>query len=232
MDLIALLYRQSINGSTGGVKQQRDSAEGVLGGWLDNALWLAVAGVGTVTFAMAPNYPVALLGRGLGGAGVGIVLVCAFGTIGRWFGPRHFGVVIGLYVATGPLGGLLATQPLAALVDLVGWRAAFGLIAIWSFATALGVVWVIPDYPNPARASSFRAAWGGLVRAAELRNVWLAGIYTFVALGILSSMQGLWETGPRDRRLIVLDRPSPGECIPPAIHRHSRRRGQTRVGVG
>lgn len=157
------------------------------------AIWLTIAGLGTLLFAFAPTFPLALIGRALGGAGVGIVLVSAFSAIGHWFAPRHFGTVTGLYAATGPLGGLLAARPLAALVETLDWRLAFAAIAAWLFATALGALLFMPSLAErSAPRSDWRRAWSGLLRAARLRNLWLTGVYTFVALGILSSMQGLW----------------------------------------
>jgi MFS family permease len=119
------------------------------------AVWLAVAAAGTAIFALAPTYEVALVGRALGGAGVGIVLVVAFSLLGQWFGTERFGTIAGLYAATGPLGGLLAA-------------------------------------PARAAAPSLGGALRGLARAARLRNLWPGAAYAFVALGILSAMQGLW----------------------------------------
>ena len=161
------------------------------------AVWLTVAGAGTVLFAVAPVYPVALIGRALGGIGVGTVVVSGFIAIGQWFDARRFGTLSGLFTATGPLGGLLAARPLAALVEIVGWRAAFGVIAALLFATALGAALFIPDVGGSqsgtaAKAKAWTDAWAGLRRAIKLPNLWLTGAYTFVALGILSSMQGLW----------------------------------------
>jgi MFS family permease len=155
-------------------------------------VWLALAGLGTALFAMAPNYALALLGRALGGAGVGIVLVVAFSLIAQWFDRRRFATVAGLYVATGPLGGLLATHPLAALIEALGWRLAFGAIALWLLLTAAAAHLTIPETRESGARGHFRDSWSGLVRAARLRNVWLCAVYAFVALGILSSMQGLW----------------------------------------
>lgn len=156
------------------------------------AVWLAIAGAGTALFALAPGYSVAIFGRALGGAGVGIVLVVAFSLFARWFGERRFGTLAGLYAATGPLGGLLAAHPLANLTDAFGWRNAFLFIAAWLFLTALCAALVLPDAPPRTEKSGLRIAFRGLVRAAGIRNFWPCAIYAFTALGILSAMQGLW----------------------------------------
>ncbi len=156
------------------------------------AVWLGIAGAGTLLFALAPSYSAAILGRALGGAGVGIVLVVAFSLFSRWFGQRRFGTIAGLYAATGPLGGLLAAHPLASLTEAVGWRNAFLVIAAWLLLTALCAALILPGAPSRTAQPSLGNAFRGLARAARIRNFWPCAIYAFIALGILSAMQGLW----------------------------------------
>lgn len=156
------------------------------------AVWLAIAGVGTLLFALAPTYSAAILGRALGGAGVGIVLVVAFSLFAHWFGERRFGTIAGLYAATGPLGGLLAAHPLAALTDAFGWRNAFLVIAAWLLLTALCAALILPGAPPRSAQPGIGNAFRGVARAARIRNFWPCALYAFIALGILSAMQGLW----------------------------------------
>lgn len=156
------------------------------------AIWLAVAGLGTMLFALAPSYPLALIGRALGGAGVGIVLVVAFSLLSRWFGTERFATIAGLFAATGPLGGLLAAHPLAALAEAFGWRIAFVIVAVWLLLTAIGAVLTLPGATARPVGAGMGEALNGLVRAARLRNFWPCAVHAFIALGILSAMQGLW----------------------------------------
>lgn len=156
------------------------------------ALFLAGAAAGTLLFALAPIYPLAIVGRALGGAGVGIVYVCGISAVGLWFKPERFGTASGLYAATGTLGGLVAARPLAALVEVMGWRGAFALMAAALLITAVVAFLAIPESPRVPGQLGFRQAIGGFRWALRLPNVWLTGAYTFIILGILSSMQGLW----------------------------------------
>jgi MFS family permease len=156
------------------------------------AVWLWVAALGTLLFAFAPTYALAMVGRALGGAGVGVVLVAAFSLLARWFGPGRFATAAGLYAATGPLGGLLAAHPLAGLVEFAGWRGAFAVVAVWLAVTALGAMLVLPRSSPPADGPAVGGALRGLSQAARVRNLWPCAIHAFVALGILSAMQGLW----------------------------------------
>lgn len=154
-------------------------------------VFVAVAGAGTALFAVSPSFPVALAGRALGGAGVGVVYICGVSLIGRWVSEQRFGTAAGLFSASGILGGFVAARPLDALVDAVGWRAAFGVIAALLAGSAALAAAVIPATPR-TNAEARPRPLRGFAEAVRLRNVWLVGGYAFVVLGILSTMQGLW----------------------------------------
>ena len=154
-------------------------------------VFLTVAAAGTALFAVAPSFPVALVGRALGGAGVGIVYISGISLVGQWVSEKRFGTAAGLFSASGILGGFIAARPLDALVGAVGWRAAFGIVAVLLLGSALIAGAVIPPRLRVEDASRARPL-RGLSQAVRLPNVWLIGAYAFVVLGILSSMQGLW----------------------------------------
>lgn len=154
-------------------------------------VFLVVAAGGTALFSAAPSFPIALVGRALGGTGVGIVYICGFSLIGRWVSEKRFGTAVGLFSASGIVGGFVAARPLDALVGSVGWRVAFAIIAVLLLVSAVLDAAVIPTTPRPQGADRPQPL-RGLGAAVRLPNVWLVGAYAFAALGILSSMQGLW----------------------------------------
>lgn len=153
-------------------------------------IFVAAAAAGTALFAAAPSFPVALLGRALGGAGVGIVYISGIGLVSRWVSAKHFGTAAGLFSASGILGGFVAARPLDSLVSSVGWRASFGIIAALLLACAVIAATVIPARPRTGTGGA--QPLRGLTAATRLRNVRLIGVYAFTALGILASMQALW----------------------------------------
>lgn len=63
------------------------------------AAFLALAAAGTAIFAVAPSLAVAVLGRALGGFGVGIVYVCALRVFADHFRAGAFAAVVGLFNA-------------------------------------------------------------------------------------------------------------------------------------
>jgi len=167
-------------------------------------LLLAVAG--TVIFATATAFPVALLGRVIGGLGVATIYVSGTKFIAHWFRSDEFGPVTGLFAAAGNLGGLTAAGPLAALIAALGWRQSFLAAAAALLITVGLVALVVRDRPEDVGLSLGEPLTGaaaternrtlplmaGLRLVLRTPNTWLLGTYCFVMLGILASMQGLW----------------------------------------
>lgn len=83
-----------------------------------------LAGLGSVLFAISPQYLVAGLGRLLMGFGssfgfVSLVYICS-----HWFEERKRGLLIGLGSSIGTLGAVFGEGPMRELVDALGWRTA------------------------------------------------------------------------------------------------------------
>ena len=84
--------------------------------------FLVLAGIGSVLMGVAPNLPVAIIGRVLVGFGVSTVFVCNFKLLSEWFSPRQFVLMGSAFMAAGGMGALSAGAPLAWLSDVMGWR--------------------------------------------------------------------------------------------------------------
>src|SRR5215208_3388476 len=159
------------------------------------AAFLTLAAAGTLLFALAPGLPLAVLGRAIGGFGVGIVYVCAARIFANWFRASQFSTVVGLFNATGNAGGLIAAGPFAAVLQAVGWRTAFVVSATLMLALAAMIALVVRDSPHgdPVyRATESRRWYAGMGEVLRGRNVWLLGAYAAVTLGITAVVQGLW----------------------------------------
>ena len=158
------------------------------------SLFLLVAAGGTLIFAVAPSLPVAVVGRALGGFGVGIVYVCALRVFANWFRSDEFSTVVGLFNATGNAGGLVAAGPFAAILQGVGWRTSFVLSAALMLALAVLIFLVVRDSPAGDEIGTAPTApwYAGIGDVLRTRNTWLLGAYAAVTLGITAVVQGLW----------------------------------------
>jgi sugar phosphate permease len=172
-------------------------------------LWSLIAALGCVIFGLAPSIGWATLGRALIGFGVGGVYVPALKTISQWFSRKDLGAMTGMLIATGNLGAMVATTPLAWMVSAWGWRSSFFAISALTVALAVLGFFVVRDYveteaplsgtgsPNTPRTSALHiltSSW-----------FWVVAVLFFGVFGGAVSLQGLWAT-PFVMSLFDLDR--------------------------
>lgn len=102
---------------------------------------LLVSAAGAAVFAWADSLAGLYAGRFVASFGVALIFVNIIKIQAAWFRPREFASVSGLLVLVGNAGSLLAATPLAFVVEALGWRASFQMIAAYSLIMAL-VCWV------------------------------------------------------------------------------------------
>ena len=147
---------------------------------------LAVAAVGTITFAAAPSYAVAITAKAIQGVGSALAFVAATRYLAGLYGNRRNHFALGLYGGGFPLGSalaLLAMPPLASALG--GWRGAF-----WSEAAfvsvAAGLWWVAPSVPRVPRPGTIRDA-------LRCPNCWWTSLQHAAGFG-MAIASGTWIT--------------------------------------
>jgi sugar phosphate permease len=160
-------------------------------------------GLGALLFGAAPSFGAAMAGRLLVGLGASVILISWLALAAEWFGPREFGTVSGFTQAVGNAGALVASSPLALLVEAAGWRTTFALIGVLTLAlaglaaacvrdrpAALGLPPVNPDAGRPA--PGVREALRAVPPVVRNARTWppiltAGGVY----MGLITFM-GLW----------------------------------------
>lgn len=170
--------------------------------------WTIAAGgvvmsVGAVLFGLASDFALAFAGRLLVGLGASVMLLAGLRLAAEWFRTDEFATISGLSQAVGSLGALVATTPLALLVESVGWRNAFVTIGLVTFVLAVGAALCVRDHPDALRPGppesprtdpvpGLRQVFAGIPLVARNRLLW-APIATSTALyGTLMAFVGLW----------------------------------------
>jgi sugar phosphate permease len=155
---------------------------------------------GAVVFGTAHGHGAALAGEVLLGVGMAANLVGSMKLVAQWFSPREFATVAGAFGALGTLGNILATTPLALLVEAVGWRGSF--LAFSAVAAALALAFLaLAREPARAPAAAGGAAPAGAPLASSVRRLlstreyWLISFAAFCRYGAFVSVQALWA-GP------------------------------------
>ena len=169
--------------------------------------WTLVAGgvtmaAGAALFGVAPVFTLAVTGRLLIGLGASVILIAWLTLLADWFPDDRFAVMSGSTLIVGNLGALVASTPLALLVERLGWRETFVVIGVATAGLAATAALVVRDRPESIGLSPLGSrarrdtSLGGVLRGIPMvlgnRRTWppvlaASGIYaTEIAL------LGLW----------------------------------------
>ena len=162
----------------------------------------AVGILGALVFSWADSLALGVTGRVLLGVGMSCNLMGTFKLLTLWFSPRKFATLMGVVVAIGTVGNMVATTPLVVLVENIGWRAGFQLIAAINLLLSLVFYVVVcdppansPDNRDPGSSTSLQDVFGNIQLLFKRKDYWIISFGTLVRYGVLAAFQVLWA-GP------------------------------------
>jgi MFS family permease len=162
----------------------------------------AIGILGAVVFSWADSLALGVMGRVLLGAGMACNLMGTFKLLTLWFSPRKFATLMGVVIAIGTVGNMVATTPLVILVENIGWRAGFQLIATINLLLTLVFYVVVcdppvnlPDNQGPGSSISLHDVFGNMQLLFKQKDYWIISFSTLVRYGVLAAFQALWA-GP------------------------------------
>ena len=154
---------------------------------------LTVAGCGALAFAASDDLAGLAFARALIGAGVSVCLMAPLKAIATWYSKERQASLAGWMMVAGGIGALLSTAPLAAALTLLSWRGIFVVLAAATFASALCILWVVPDTPLHSRVAGWKYQWAGVKRVFGSARFWWVAPLCAVATGSFMAIQGLWS---------------------------------------
>ena len=165
---------------------------------------LLLASAGALVFALADGLLGLVIGRALLGLGVALALMAGFKAIVLWFPPERLALANGWLVMLGALGAVTATAPAEIIVQAIGWRGLFALLAGLSALAALLVLFAVPDATgtHPARPPAKATSLWAIYRDPRF---WRIAPLSAIGIGTSWSLQGLWAA-PWLRDVNGLDR--------------------------
>ena len=98
---------------------------------------LLVAAAGAVLFGMAETFVGLVIARAMIGLGVAAALMAGLKAIVLWFPRERVALINSYMIMLGTLGAVTATAPIEHLLDWVGWRGLFELLAAVTAACAM-----------------------------------------------------------------------------------------------
>ncbi|RZU63770.1 putative MFS family arabinose efflux permease [Microterricola gilva] len=111
------------------------------------SLVLGFALVNAVT-ALAPSYAVILVARVIGGMLAGLLWAMAAGYAMRMVAPERAGRALSIAMVGTPLAFAFGLPIATALGSALGWREAFGAMAVLSLGLALWAALALPSFPG------------------------------------------------------------------------------------
>ena len=156
---------------------------------------MVTVGLGCLVFAQAGGPEGLVGGRLLMGMGCAALLMGPLMVIGNWFAPVLFSTLTAVVMATGNLGSLISTAPLAEMAGLWGWRQVFLLAGVIAGLIALAYWLVVRDRPAGQVApekESWREAVAGV--GAVMRTEDLAPLFVMhlVFYAMVAALVGMW----------------------------------------
>jgi sugar phosphate permease len=120
----------------------------------------------------------------------------------NWFDLRRFATLSGLVLSLGYLGSLSATSPLALLVQALGWRGSFCVLAGFNALVTIGLLLFVRDRPPhsqiPTPDAMETASFSVLTSIKTLFsswNYWAISSSIFLRYGSFAPIHALWS-GP------------------------------------
>ena len=162
----------------------------------------AIGILGAVVFSRADSLALGVTGRVLLGAGMACNLMGTFKLLTLWFGPKKFATLMGVVIAVGTVGNMVATTPLVILVENLGWRAGFQLIAAINLLLTLVFYVVVCEPPAGYRdiqdsdvSMSLHDVFGNIRFLFKQKDYWIISFGTLIRYGVFAAFQALWA-GP------------------------------------
>ncbi|MEM7379300.1 MAG: MFS transporter [Pseudomonadota bacterium] len=158
---------------------------------------MAVCALASWVFASSDSLVSASMSRALVGAAVAFCFVGTLTIINLWLPPNRFATLAGLVQSIGMVGAMVGQAPLRALVDAVGWRGGFQVLALAAGVLAIAMFTLIPRRPPAALPGSDTAARSKTSEGSAwdvLRNphTWRCAVIGFTLTPIMLAFAGLW----------------------------------------
>ncbi len=152
-------------------------------------LWASlVITLGATGFALAQSATLLFVARFIIGLGSGPYLTAALARAEDGVSVQQFRDYSGEISLVGRLGSLVATAPLALLIQLLAWRGAIGLLAIVSGIFMVILALTVSDNQRQPTPAKHRVSWQKLFIPLVISRLWVL----IVLLGTISTIMGLW----------------------------------------
>lgn len=153
---------------------------------------------GAVVFATAQSPAAIVLAMCLIGIGCSPVLMASLFIFARRFSSATFAVLTSWLVAFGSTGNVIGASPMAATVEIFGWRTTMLILAATTFLIAVGILLFLSDpdkHEDKEQQHQPDAGWRGYLQLFKSPVLWAIMIMMLLTYAPVVNIRGLWA-GP------------------------------------
>ena len=167
------------------------------------ACLLTIAALGCLGFAWSPGFIGLFLSRAAIGLGFSAGLMAGYKSSATWVPPQRRSLANTAIMAVGALGVIVATEPTAWLVSLLGWRNTFAVFAGLILLCALGIMIVAPRNDTVGHPASFATQFEQMIAIMRRPLFWRVAPLLALTSGVQIGITTLWS-GPWFRDVMAL----------------------------
>lgn len=157
---------------------------------------LAVAALGCLGFAFAPDFFGLFAARAVIGLGFSAGLMASYKSSATWVPAERRSLANTGIMSMGALGVVVATEPTEYLVGMIGWRNAFIVFAGLILLAALLILAAAPRKDTVGAPAPFKVQFGQMLAILKTPLFWrvapLLGLTSGVQIGIQTLWAGPW----------------------------------------
>lgn len=157
------------------------------------ALSAVVSAVASLGFALSPSVFAASISRAFIGGSVAFAFVGTLSIAATFFKPARFAMLAGILLAVGMAGAIVGQAPLRLLVESLGWRGSFYVLAVWAVLMSVLAWMIVPRRPEATFATG--TADRPMVAWPVFSNLqtWACGGIGFGLAAVMLAFGGLWS---------------------------------------
>ncbi|MEM7214091.1 MAG: MFS transporter [Pseudomonadota bacterium] len=157
-------------------------------------IFTVFTGIGTFLFALASDPGEIIIAMGLIGIGCSVALMAPMYIFVRSYDATRFATLVSVFIGIGTLGNIASSEPLAAAIEIFGWRETCIVLGFGSVIVGIAIFLLVED-PDRAQVADqsdsffdllkIRELWpifpiilGGYIVAGGLRGSWIGPLHT------------------------------------------------------
>lgn len=155
---------------------------------------LLLAALGASWFALGENTASLAGARLLIGIGLAGSLMAAFKANAMWLPPERLALGNSAAVTFGGLGFLCGTYPANLATDLIGWRALFGVLVVFTLCVTAAIFFLVPRRDDDHRPIALGSQLRGYLGIFRDPIFWRVAPMVAASAGTFIAVQTLWAT--------------------------------------